>query len=97
VYLLVTGQIWYGIGLAAWCAGVVGTIDNILRPSLVGKDTQMPDLLILVSTLGGLAAFGAVGLIIGPMIAALFVTIWDIFGTTFGDVLSEAETAEAKV
>jgi predicted PurR-regulated permease PerM len=95
VYLLATGQIWYGIGLAAWCACVVGTIDNILRPSLVGKDTQMPDLLILVSTLGGLAAFGAVGLIIGPMIAALFVTMWDIFGTTFGDVLSEAETAEA--
>jgi predicted PurR-regulated permease PerM len=96
VYLLVMGQIGYGIGLAAWCAGVVGTVDNILRPGLVGKDTQIPDLLILVSMLGGLAAFGAVGLIIGPLIAALFVTVWEIFGVTFGDVLSEAETAETE-
>ena len=65
----------------------MGTIDNILRPILVGKDTQMPDLLVLVSTLGGLAMFGAVGLIIGPVIGGLFITMWELFEAVFGDSL----------
>jgi predicted PurR-regulated permease PerM len=74
---------------------VVGTVDNILRPRLVGGDTQMSDLLILVSTLGGLAAFGAVGIILGPVLAGLFVTMWDVYGVTFHDLLGKIETADA--
>ncbi|HEX2734199.1 MAG TPA: AI-2E family transporter [Polyangiaceae bacterium] len=75
------------IGLFAWCAGVVGTIDNVLRPWLVGKDTKLPDLLILVATLGGLTVFGAIGIILGPIVAALFITVWDLYGAAFRDVL----------
>jgi predicted PurR-regulated permease PerM len=68
---------------------VVGSVDNLLRPRLVGKDTEMHDLLILFSTLGGIAMFGIIGIIIGPIIAALFVTIWDIYGVVFKDALPE--------
>ncbi len=84
IYLFATGSTAMAIALIAWCALVVGSIDNVLRPRLVGGDTQMPDLLILISTFGGLSAFGAVGLIVGPTIAGLFVTMWDVFGQTFG-------------
>ena len=87
IYLLVTGNYLAGIALAAWCAGVVGTVDNVLRPRLVGKDAKMPDLLILLSTLGGIVMFGAVGFIIGPIVAALFLTIWDMYGAAFQDLL----------
>jgi predicted PurR-regulated permease PerM len=62
---------------------VIGSIDNLLRPRLVGQDTQMSDLLILLSTLGGIGAFGAIGFIVGPIIAALFITCWEIFGTAY--------------
>jgi len=89
IYLLLTGHIGAGIGLLAWCAAVVGSVDNLLRPRLVGGDTEMPDLLILLSTLGGLSMFGAVGLIIGPVIAGIFMTVWEIYGTAFQDVLQD--------
>jgi predicted PurR-regulated permease PerM len=59
----------------------------LLRPILVGRDTQMHELMILFGTLGGIIMFGVVGIIIGPIIAALFVTIWDIYGLAFEDVL----------
>ena len=65
----------------------MGTVDNVLRPWLVGKDTKMPDLLILLGTLGGLVLFGAAGIIVGPIVAALIVTVWEIYGTTFKDIL----------
>ena len=74
-------------GLAAWGALVVGTLDNILRPILVGQDAKMSDLMVLISTLGGLALFGAVGIIIGPVIAALFISVWFIFRRAFDDFL----------
>lgn len=89
VYLLFSGSVGAGIGLAVWCVAVVGTIDNFLRPRLVGSDTELPDLLILLGTLGGLILFGAPGIILGPILAALFVTIWEIFGRTFQEVLGE--------
>jgi predicted PurR-regulated permease PerM len=87
IYLLAQGAVGAAIALFIWCAAVVGTVDNVLRPWLVGKDTKMPDLLILLGTLGGLVLFGASGIIIGPIVAALFVTVWDIYGTAFKDVL----------
>jgi predicted PurR-regulated permease PerM len=89
LYLVLVDRIGPAIGLFLWCAAVVGTVDNVLRPWLVGKDTKMPDLLILLSTLGGLVMFGALGFIIGPIVAALFVTIWDIYGDAFRGLLPE--------
>ncbi len=86
-YLLAVGSPVAAVLLTVWCAGLVGTVDNLLRPWLVGRDTKMPDLLILVGTLGGLVLFGAAGIILGPIVAALFITVWDIYGTTFKDML----------
>ncbi len=87
VILIAGGSTAKGVGLALFCSLIVGSIDNIVRPRLVGKDTQMPDLLILLSTLGGIMMFGALGLILGPIVAALFVTIWEMYGVVFRDVL----------
>ncbi len=86
-YLFLTGETVPGLLLLAWCAAVVGTVDNILRPILVGKDARMPDLLILVGTLGGLFLFGPIGFIVGPIVCGLFLTVWEIYGTTFRHVL----------
>jgi predicted PurR-regulated permease PerM len=89
IHLFVTGQTVAAVGLGLWCGVVVGLADNVLRPMLVGKDTQMSDLMILISTLGGLVLFGAAGILVGPLIAALFVTVWDIYAVTFRDYLPE--------
>ncbi|WP_407316287.1 AI-2E family transporter [Pseudomonas sp. nanlin1] len=81
-YFLLSGAIWDGVILSAFGILVIGMVDNVLRPILVGKDTRMPDYLILVSTLGGLAVFGLNGFVIGPLIAALFMSSWGIFVST---------------
>ena len=91
LYLLIIGNTASAIGLFLWCAIVVGMADNFLRPLLVGKNTQMPDLLVMLSTFGGLALFGAIGLIFGPVIAALFLSAARIYNSTFRDVLSVPE------
>lgn len=97
ILLVVTGQALTGILLAAFCALVVGSVDNLLRPRLVGRDTRMHDLVILFSTLGGIIVFGPVGFIVGPVLAGLFVTSWDIFGHAYRDVLADpaAPSSEA--
>jgi len=82
VYFLLTGAVGKGIGLAAFGAIVIGTVDNVLRPILVGKDTRMPDWVVLISTLGGLSLFGLNGFVIGPLIAALFIATWDLSTVT---------------
>lgn len=82
VYFVATGAFWQGAVLTAFGVFVIGLVDNVLRPILVGKDTKMPDYLILVSTLGGLAVFGLNGFVIGPLIAALFMSSWAIFVAT---------------
>jgi predicted PurR-regulated permease PerM len=87
VILAAEGSYLKAIGLALFCGLLVGSIDNILRPRLVGNDTQMHDLMIFLGTLGGIALFGLVGFIVGPIIAALFVTIWDIYGEVFQEYL----------
>jgi predicted PurR-regulated permease PerM len=87
IILFVTGQYLTATLLAAWCAAVVGTVDNFLRPVLVGRDAKMPDLLILIGTLGGLFLFGPIGFIVGPIVCGLFLTVWDIYGATFREIL----------
>ncbi len=73
-----------GVGmLAVLCGAVAGNLDNVLRPRLVGKDTEMHDLFVLFGTLGGISLFGILGIILGPIVAALFITIWEIYGKAF--------------
>jgi predicted PurR-regulated permease PerM len=79
LYLLVTGAVWQGLVLVTYGALVIGLVDNLLRPYLIGMDTKLPDYIVLISTLGGIAVFGLNGLVIGPVIAAMFVATWDIF------------------
>ena len=66
------------VGLVAWGVLVIGLVDNLLRPLLVGRDTRMPDYVVLITTLGGMAAFGINGFVIGPTIAALLLAVWHI-------------------
>ena len=79
VILLGLGEIVKGIVLIAAGVLVIGLVDNVLRPILVGRDTQMPDYLVLLATLGGLAVFGVSGFVIGPVIAAFFLVVWEMF------------------
>lgn len=79
IYFLATGALWQGALLIAFGVLVIGLVDNILRPVLVGKDTKMPDYVVLVSTIGGMSLFGLNGFVIGPVIAAMFMAAWGIF------------------
>lgn len=80
IYLLVTGSVWQGVVLLLFGFFVISMVDNVLRPILVGQDTRMPDYVVLISTLGGLSVMGINGLIVGPVIAAMFIAAWEIFG-----------------
>lgn len=91
VILALTGHFSGVIILLVGCGAIAGNLDNIVRPRLVGKDTEMHDLYILFSTLGGISMFGILGIIIGPIIAALFITIWEIYGDSFKDYLPDVE------
>jgi predicted PurR-regulated permease PerM len=84
IYLLLTGSLWKGIVLLVFGTLVISTIDNILRPLLVGTDVKMPSYLVLVSTLGGIAIFGVNGFVIGPLLAALFLTTWELYLQVYG-------------
>lgn len=79
IYFLAVGDYTNGIILAAFGGGVIGLVDNILRPILVGRDTKLPDYMVLLSTLGGIALLGINGFVMGPLMAALFVAFWGIF------------------
>ncbi len=82
LYFLITGAIWQGIALIAYGVLVIGLVDNLLRPVLVGKDTRMPDYVVMITTLGGMAVFGINGFVVGPAIAAMFIAVWHIYSTT---------------
>jgi len=87
LYLFLTGHAGRAVALFLWSAVVVSAVDNFLRPRLIGRDARMSDLLILLSTLGGLMLFGPVGFVVGPIVAALFVTVWHLYGEAFGEWL----------
>ena len=78
IYLLATGAIWQGVLVVISGVAVIGMADNVLRPVLVGRDTGIPDWIILVTTLGGIAAMGLAGIVIGPLVAGLFLAAWSI-------------------
>jgi predicted PurR-regulated permease PerM len=73
------GEAIPAIVLVAFGVLVIGLADNVLRPVLVGRDTKLPDYMVLLSTLGGIAMFGIHGFVMGPLVAALFVAFWGIF------------------
>ena len=79
IYLLATGAVWQGVALIVWGVVVIGLSDNVLRPILVGKDTKLPDYVVLITTLGGMSLFGINGFVIGPTIAAMFMACWALF------------------
>ena len=78
IFLFATQQLWQGFFIVGFFVIIVGLVDNILRPLLVGKDTKMPDYLILISTLGGMEIYGINGFVIGPLVAALFIACWNL-------------------
>jgi predicted PurR-regulated permease PerM len=92
IYLLATGAMWQGLVLIFCGLFIIGMVDNVLRPILVGKETRMPDYIVLISTLGGIGIFGINGFILGPAIAALFMAAWDIFGRAN----AEADTDQSR-
>jgi predicted PurR-regulated permease PerM len=86
IYLLATGSVWQGVLLIAYGVLVIGLVDNVVRPMLVGQDTKMPDYVVLTATLGGITIFGINGFVIGPVIAAMFMAAWEIFAVSRSEV-----------
>lgn len=82
IWFFISGAIWQGMALAAWGVLVIGLVDNLLRPMLVGKATLMPDYVVMITTLGGIAVFGINGFVLGPAIAAMFFAAWHLYLTT---------------
>ncbi len=83
LYLFAIGQWIQAVILLLYGTLVIGLADNLLRPILVGRDTKLPDWLVLISTLGGLVWVGIHGFVMGPLVAALFVVVWQIFSRDF--------------
>lgn len=86
-YLFMTGETGWGVAMVVWGAVVVGLVDNILRPMIVGRDARLPDVVILIATLGGIMLFGAVGILLGPILAAMLDTVLNIYRRAFRDQL----------
>lgn len=89
IILALLGNLTGVLVLVILCGAIAGNLDNVVRPRLVGKDTEMHDLFVLFGTLGGITMFGLLGIIIGPIIAALFITIWGIYGKVFEEYLPD--------
>jgi predicted PurR-regulated permease PerM len=81
IYLFATADMWHGLIMTASGILIIGSVDNVLRPILIGRETNIPDFVVLATTLGGLAAFGFNGLLIGPVAAAIFMTVWSLIGS----------------
>lgn len=83
IIMLMLGNVWQGIVILAVGSSIISLIDNFLSPKLIGKDTQMHPLLIFFATLGGIGLWGFLGIVIGPIVLALFLTLWEIYGVEF--------------
>jgi len=86
--LLFLGSVWKGVAVLLFGAIIISNVDNILRPIIVGKDTGLPEVVVLLSTLGGLATFGLTGLILGPVLAALVMVMLEMYENEYGEFLS---------
>ncbi len=95
LFLMFDGRMGAGIALFVVGAVVISLVDNLLRPILVGRDTKMPDYLILLSTLGGLTAFGLAGVVIGPIIAAFLLSVWAMAAEEFAALESAHEQSKS--
>lgn len=93
IFLLATGSVWKAVVLIVGGTVVIGLVDNVLRPILVGRETKMPDYLVLLATLGGLTVFGLAGFVAGPIIAALFLVTWQMFADEYAPLDSSARGA----
>ena len=89
IIMLLLGNIWQGLTILIFGALVVSTIDNFLRPRLVGKETSLHPILVFLSTIGGIALFGLVGILLGPVIIVLFISLLDIYQIEFKDELEK--------
>lgn len=92
ILMLLKAQFANAVILLVICGAIAGNLDNLLRPRLVGKDTEMHDLFVLFGTLGGISMFGIIGIIIGPIVTALFITVWEIYSDVFMEYLPNVET-----
>jgi len=90
---IATGHLGQGIGILLVTVIVIVNVDNLMRPRLVGQETGMHDLMVFFSTLGGIAMFGPMGFIVGPMVAALFLSLLDIYSAEFRDQVDGAAPA----
>jgi predicted PurR-regulated permease PerM len=97
IYLVVTGQHLQAVSVFLFLSLIVHPIDNIVRPILVGRDTQLHELLIFFGTLGGIGMFGIFGIFVGPIISALFMTVWEMYGETFGGYLADIKQGRSDV
>jgi predicted PurR-regulated permease PerM len=95
-FMMLSGQVWQGLVVLLIAAIIVGSVDNVLGPRLVARGAGMHDLLIFFSTLGGISMFGVMGFIIGPIIAALFIAILEVYGTEFRSQLELSKTIETE-
>ncbi|HEY7976558.1 MAG TPA: AI-2E family transporter [Rhizomicrobium sp.] len=102
LYLLATGYIWQAVALFLCGILIISSVDNLVRPILVGHEARMPDYVVLITTLGGFEMTGFNGFVIGPVIAALFVAVWEIFAYAPGagsprgiEIAGPPETAPA--
>ena len=91
IYFIFTGALWKGFAMLAYGVLVIGLIDNLLRPALVGKDTRLPDYVVMVTTVGGIAIFGINGFVLGPAIAAMFMAVLHIYGCAQAQMQANAE------
>tara|TARA_R110001606_G_scaffold30498_6_gene94360 strand:- start:1682 stop:2845 length:1164 start_codon:yes stop_codon:yes gene_type:complete len=94
LYLFISGDVWQAVVLILCGVFVISMVDNLVRPTLVGRDTRMPDYVVLISTLGGLQLFGINGIVIGPLVAALFIAIWSIFSDMQQGQVEQEKAAE---
>lgn len=96
IYLFATDQIAAAAGLVVWGALIVGLVDNILRPRIVGREVNIPDLIILVAILGGIATFGIVGIVVGPLLAAVLLNVLSVYRAVFANSLPDVPDREVE-
>ncbi len=95
ILLAAGGSYLKAFGLALYCGIVVGSLDNVVRPRWIGRDTQMHDLFVFLGILGGISLFGPLGLIVGPIVASLFVTVWDLYGQVSEEIIDASASDRA--